>query len=528
MYDLSPALTLPGRVIGGTQDNGNILYQGSPVWTHIHPPTGAELKYCAGCGGDGGRVAIDPNDANAFYVMGQFQDSLQRSPDAGATYQDFFNGFPAGPICAAYNSSFDFQILPTTPSIQIASCISVWGRMLDSSWAAVFTPDPGSRIVRTARDASVNILYAGGSDGRIYAGLGNGALWRTIFTPVPQNARPVSDVEVDPAHPENIYVSFAPPFTVDRYCGGTQPRIYRLTRSDNVPLEATVTATDITGDLKPGLCVNALAVDPHQTLAVYAATSKGVYQGRPPAGGGTAWTWADYNAGMPPADVRDLEVHPATRHIYAATYGRSAFERSPDTLTVVHLGSGSGTIASNVGAIVCGATCSDTYASGTPITLTAVPDRGHQFTGWLGPCTGVGNCDFTINGSTTVTATFAATPVGRRVFDFDGNTSYDPPTDGLLAVRYLFGFSGGALIDGAVGDGATRITAQAIGDYFTDINPMLDIDGNGDVDALTDGLLITRYMLGMRGDSLLQGALAPDATRMNAPDIETYVQGLMP
>ena len=64
---------------------------------------------------------------------------------------------------------------------------------------------------------------------------------------------------------------------------------------------------------------------------MYAGASKGVYRGRPPKFGqrGATWTWEAYMDGLPPADVRDLEVHPVTGHIFAATYGRGAFELVP-------------------------------------------------------------------------------------------------------------------------------------------------------------------------------------------------------
>lgn len=127
-----------------------------------------------------------------------------------------------------------------------------------------------------------------------------------------------------------------------------------------------------------------------------------------------------------------------------------------DTLTVTKAGSGLGTVASNVGAINCPGTCSDTYANGTLITLTATPAGGSQFTGWLGPCTGTGTCQFTINGPTTAVATFAPTAIGAPRLDIDGTTSCDALTDGLLVIRYLFGLSGASLINSAVGPGATR------------------------------------------------------------------------
>lgn len=43
----------------------------------------------------------------------------------------------------------------------------------------------------------------------------------------------------------------------------------------------------------------------------------------------------------------------------------------------------------------------------------------------------------------------------------------------------------------------------------------LDIDGNGEVSSTTDGLLLLRYMLGLRGPSLVNGAVAimPAPTR---------------
>lgn len=196
------------------------------------------------------------------------------------------------------------------------------------------------------------------------------------------------------------------------------------------------------------------------------------------------------------------------------------------SLTVTKAGSGSGTVTSDVGAINCGIiTCSDTYATGTPITLTATPAGGNQFTGWLGPCTGTGACRFTINGATTVSATFASTAIGSPTLDIDGTTSCDALTDGLLVIRYLFGLSGASLINGAVGPDAARITATQIGDYLSDIRPVLDIDGNGQVDALTDGLLTVRYLFGLRGASLIAGAVGSGAIRTTAADIETQMRG---
>ena len=57
---------------------------------------------------------------------------------------------------------------------------------------------------------------------------------------------------------------------------------------------------------------------------------------------------------------------------------------------------------------------------------------------------------------------------------------------------------------------------------------LLDIDANGQVDALTDGLVILRYMFGYSGDALLNGAIGEGATRTTAAEIEDYLEALMP
>jgi len=80
------------------------------------------------------------------------------------------------------------------------------------------------------------------------------------------------------------------------------------------------------------------------------------------------------------------------------------------TLTVAKTGTGSGTVTSSPAGISCGATCSASYASGTPVTLTAAPAAGSTFTGWSGGgCSGTGPCIVTLSATTSVTATFTLT-----------------------------------------------------------------------------------------------------------------------
>ena len=74
--------------------------------------------------------------------------------------------------------------------------------------------------------------------------------------------------------------------------------------------------------------------------------------------------------------------------------------------------SGTGTVTSAPAGINCGIDCSETYASGTSVTLTATPGAGYNFSGWSGDCSGTGSCTVTMNSFRSVIATFAAAPVG--------------------------------------------------------------------------------------------------------------------
>ena len=75
-------------------------------------------------------------------------------------------------------------------------------------------------------------------------------------------------------------------------------------------------------------------------------------------------------------------------------------------ITVSKSGTGGGTVTSSPGGIVCGGTCSATFAATSLITLTATADATSTFTGWSGACSGTGPCAVTVDGAKAVTAYF--------------------------------------------------------------------------------------------------------------------------
>ncbi|MBK8738332.1 MAG: PQQ-binding-like beta-propeller repeat protein [Betaproteobacteria bacterium] len=112
------------------------------------------------------------------------------------------------------------------------------------------------------------------------------------------------------------------------------------------------------------------------------------------------------------------------------------------------------------------------------------------------------------------------------LIDIDANGATDALTDGLMILRYLFGLTGGSITNSAIGNGATRSTPADIEAYLGQIRAPLDVDGNSQPDALTDGLLIIRYLFELRGAALIQNAVAPGAPRSTAEQIEAYIQTL--
>jgi Divergent InlB B-repeat domain len=93
------------------------------------------------------------------------------------------------------------------------------------------------------------------------------------------------------------------------------------------------------------------------------------------------------------------------------------FNRIKVPVNALLSGDGGGTVKSdlfglsNSSQINCGATCSETFGAGIPITLTATPLPGSYFVGWSGGgCTGTGSCVVTPLAATTVTALFNLIP----------------------------------------------------------------------------------------------------------------------
>jgi fibronectin type 3 domain-containing protein len=113
--------------------------------------------------------------------------------------------------------------------------------------------------------------------------------------------------------------------------------------------------------------------------------------------------------------------------------------------------------------------------------------------------------------------------------DADGNGTADALTDGILILRYLFAPSGNWSFSDAVGVGAARSTREAIRTYLNAGRTLgLDADGNGTADALTDGILILRYLFAPTGNWSFIDAVGAGATRTTREAIRTFLHKYNP
>ncbi len=117
------------------------------------------------------------------------------------------------------------------------------------------------------------------------------------------------------------------------------------------------------------------------------------------------WVWAH-------TEFTPQQTMTGKMALYGYLYGLAAAEAPENpTLTVSKSGTGSGTVTSNPTGINCGSDCTENYANGTSVTLTASAAGGSSFAGWSGACFGTtSTCTVAMTLNRSVSASFE--PVG--------------------------------------------------------------------------------------------------------------------
>lgn len=110
--------------------------------------------------------------------------------------------------------------------------------------------------------------------------------------------------------------------------------------------------------------------------------------------------------------------------------------------------------------------------------------------------------------------------------DVDGDGFFSPLTDGITAFRYISGQTGESLVKGSVNPNGRRSDPVDIVNFLDspEMQRVLDLDGDGRLSALTDGVLLIRGLSGATGVDLITGAANPAGQRSTAAHIEFLIE----
>ena len=291
-----------GKVLGGAQDNGTSKSETGPLgWSPI-------------LSGDGFQCLVDPPGSSHILAEWQYccdQSGLRRSANNGASYLNSCGWVGSD----RFNWNTPFVASPRNMNTLIAGSMRIYKSINTGAfWTPVsgdLTDGPVAQVVYNTIStvaisaADSNLYLAGTDDGHVWRSQDGGGSWQPISTGLPK--RYVTCVAADPNDSQVIYVSFSG-FGEDLH----DPRVYRSA-------DRGQTWDAISGNL-PDAPVNDMIVDPLLPGTIYAGTDLGVFVTR---NSGQAWT--ALGGTMPIQPVWDLELHQASRRLFAFTHGRSAW-----------------------------------------------------------------------------------------------------------------------------------------------------------------------------------------------------------
>lgn len=290
--------TDPDFLLGGTQDQGSVRFDGDLGWPQV-------------IGGDGGPCAVEWDSPNIYYTTYVLMDPIFK----------WDNGVYVGDATGPWGGTGERASWCNGPLVVdrsrantlLAGTYRIW-RTNDSggSWTPISGDLTGGsghlRSIAVASGAS-DTIYAGSSNGLVHVTT-DAASWSLRNSGLPSS--PVPDIVLNPSDWREAYLC------IYQSTGG---RVYHTT-------DAGVIWTDITGDLPGGLRGMSLAVDfDTAPPRIFLGTDYGVYSS---VDGGV--TWIEDSTGLPSMEIYDLGLDAVNGLLVAATHGRGMY-RAPLTGT---------------------------------------------------------------------------------------------------------------------------------------------------------------------------------------------------
>ncbi|HEV7886382.1 MAG TPA: hypothetical protein VGO92_02410 [Acidimicrobiales bacterium] len=281
-------------LLGGTQDNGTLRYEGAEVWFHIDD----------GDGGDCGVNQATPYTCfHSYYNLGFARSTsgggwgswtwIPVPPVAGASSL-FYPPFEANgsTVCQAGNQVYlsrdngtTFDPVITLPNADVASALAM--------------PTPQR-------------VYVGATAGRVYRIDFVGGAWQAPVNVGTPRAGVVSDILVDPTNANRIWATYS------SFGAG---QVFRTDNGGTNWVNA--------GPGLPAIPAHSVEVDPANPNTVFVAMDVGVFRSN---NAGAAWF--GYSNGLPNAIAKDLLFHGPTRLLRVGFQSRGVWEIPVDAGTM--------------------------------------------------------------------------------------------------------------------------------------------------------------------------------------------------
>jgi regulation of enolase protein 1 (concanavalin A-like superfamily) len=384
-----------GVIVGGTQDNGTLVY---------NPSTGAE-GWTPMFGGDGGFAAADAS--NPDYLYGEYVYlQIHRSSNGGLSSAYIFSGIGDAGSDSVPRSNFiaPFILDPNEPRRMLAGGTELWRsddvRAATPVWKSI-KPGVGNFISAIAvAPGNSNVVWVGHNNGDLFRTL-NGTAAAPTWTKVDPTTFPnrfITRITIDPFDASVVYVSFG---------GFVDHNIQRTGNAGVDWFDATGTGT--TG--LPFVPVRDVEVDPTDSNVLWAGTELGVFASRD-----RGVTWDTTQDG--PANVSVDELFVLDGWLYAVTHGRGLFRHrlsdEPGTPALTFSPASRAFPSAYVGSTSGAASVSVVNPGGAPLAVFSVKFGGTHPADWVLTSDGCSGVTVAPAASCTVQVAFRPTASGQR------------------------------------------------------------------------------------------------------------------
>ena len=205
-------------------------------------------------------------------------------------------------------------------------------------------------------------------------------------------------------------------------------------------------------------------------------------------------------------------VGPTANKIYVTNVGGNVTvidagaTATSHVLSLVLMGTGSGTITSSPAGIDCTTSCAASFPVGTPVSLSASAASGSHFFGWSGPCSGKGACNVVASEDQFVTATFDSGSMQVAVPNVVGKTQAAASTAitgaglvvGTVTQQPSSTVASGEIISESPAAGTDAASGSTINLVVSTGGSRTGYGGGGGLDTLSLGALLAALMVRLK------------------------------